>query len=149
MINYYRDMWKKHSELLVPIMSLTSTESKWDWTDKHQKVFDAIKTVILRKTILSYPDFTKNFDIHMNASDLQLGAVISQNKKPILLYSRKLNPAQKGYTTTTTNFLAIVEMLKEFKNILLGQKILVYTDHKNLKSKAHNSASIMHWKLLI
>ena len=41
--------------------------------------------------LLSYPNFDKPFDIHTNASDLQLGVVISQNKKPIAFYSRKLN----------------------------------------------------------
>ena len=40
-------------------------------------------------------------------------------------------------------------MLKEFKNILLGQKIHVCTDHKNLTYKTHNSARVMHWRLLI
>ena len=72
--------------------------------------------------LLSYLDFNQPFDIHTDASDLQLGAVISQNKKPIMFYSRKLNPAQTRYTTTEKELLAIVETLKEFKNILLGQK---------------------------
>ena len=83
MINYYRDMWKKRSELLAPLTSLTSNECKWDWTDKHQKASEAIKNVISRKTLLSYPDFNQPFDIHTDASDLQLGAVISQNKKQL------------------------------------------------------------------
>ena len=90
---------------------------------KHQKAFNAIKKIISRKTLLSYPNFDKPFDIHTNASDLQLGTVISQNYKPIAFYSRKLNPAQTRYTTTEKELLAIVETLKEFKNILLGHKI--------------------------
>ena len=111
MINYYCDMLKKkRSELLAPLTPLTSTESKWDWTDKHQKMFNAIN--ILRKTLLSYPDFTNKNDIHTNASYLQLGAVISQNKKPIVFYNRKLNPSQTRYTRTEKDFLAIVETLK-------------------------------------
>ena len=93
-------MWKKRSELLAPITSLTSTESKWDWTDKHKKSFNTIKNVISRKILLSYPDFIKPFDIHTDTSELQLGIVISQNKKPIVSYSRKLNPAQMRYTTS-------------------------------------------------
>ena len=93
--------------------------------EKHQKVFNAVKKIISRETLLSYPNFDKPFDIHTNASDLQLGAVISQNNKPIAFYSRKINPAQTRYTTTDKELLAIVETLKEFKNILLGHKIKV------------------------
>ena len=92
MINYYRDMWKKRSELLAPLTPLTSTDSKWDWMDKHQKTFEAIKNVILRKTLLSYPDFTKPFDIHTDASDYQLGAVISQSKKNNRVLQQKIKP---------------------------------------------------------
>ena len=80
MIKFYRDTWKKRSELLAPLTSLTSTEFKWDWTDKHQKVFDAIKKVISCKMLLSYPDFTKPFDIHTDTNDLQLGSVIVKTK---------------------------------------------------------------------
>ena len=80
--------------------------------DKHQKAFDAIKNVILGETLLSYPDFSKTFDIHTNTSDVQPCAVIGQNKKPIAFYSRKLNPAQTWYTTAEKELLAIVETLK-------------------------------------
>ena len=93
-------------------------------------MFEAIKNVFLRKTLLSYPDFNQPFDIHTDTSDLQFGAVISQNKKPIAFYSQKLKPAQTRYTTTEKELLAIVETLKEFKNILLGQKIRVYRPQK-------------------
>ena len=124
-------MWKRRSALLAPLTALTSDNVPWKWEKEHQTAFDAIKKIISRETLLSYPDFDKPFDIHTDASDLQLGAVISQNNKPIAFYSRKLNPAQTRYTTTEKELLAIVETLKEFKNILLGQKINVFTDHKN------------------
>ena len=76
---------------------------------------------------MSYPNFDKPYDIDTDANDLQLGAVISQNNKPIAFYSRKINPAQTRYTTTEKELLAIVETLKAFKNILLGPIIRVYT----------------------
>jgi hypothetical protein len=81
----------------------------------------------------------KPFVIHTDASDFQLGAVISQQNKPIAYYSRKLPPAQTRYTTTERELLSIVETLKEFRNILLGHKVIVYTDHKNLTYKNFNT----------
>ena len=68
----------------------------------------------------------------MDASKLQLGAVICQDDKPVALYRSNLNPDQLNYTITERKLLSIVETLKELRNILLGQQIKVNTDHKNL-----------------
>ena len=81
--------------------------------------------------LLAYPDFNAPFHIYMDASRNQIGAVISQNNKPITFYSRKMNNAQRNYTTTKKELLSIVATLKEFRNILLGHKIKVYTGHKD------------------
>jgi RNase H-like domain found in reverse transcriptase len=107
------------------------------------------KKIIAREVILAYPDFNKLFEIHTDASHYQLGAVICQEGKPIAFYSRKLNPAQTRYTTTERELLSIVETLKEYYNILLGQQIEVFTDHKNLVYKTFNTERIMRWRLII
>jgi hypothetical protein len=39
---------------------------------------------------------------------------------------------QTKYSVTKIKLLAIVETLKEFRGMLWGQTIEVYTDHKNL-----------------
>jgi hypothetical protein len=56
-----------------------------------------------------------------------------QDKKPIAFYSRKINTAQKWHTTTERHrdLLAAIETCKEYKNILLGYPIIVFTNHKN------------------
>ena len=99
--------------------------------------------------MLAYPDFNEEFVMHTDASDTQLGAVISQKGKPIAFYSRKLKPEQTRYTVTEKELLSIVETLKEFRNILLGQKIVVHTDHKNLTCKNFNTARVMRWRLIL
>ena len=149
MVNYYRDMWVRRSETLAPLTSLTSKDVKWEWTEVHQQAFDKMKKIVAREVLLSYPDFNDVFEIHTDASATQLGAVISQKSKPIAFYSRKLNPAQTRYTTTERELLAIVETLKEFKNILLGQNIRVYTDHKNLTYKSFNTDRVLRWRLIL
>ena len=100
--------------------------------DEHQKCFDDIKRVIGRKVLLAYPDFNAPFEIHTDASKLQFGAVISQKGNPIAFYSQNMNSAQQNYNTTEKELLSIVATIKEFRNILLGHQITIYTDHKNL-----------------
>ena len=65
-----------------------------------QKGFDDIKRAVDQDTLLSYPDFNKRFDIHTNARDYHLGAVIIQHGKPIALCRRKLTGPQTRYTVT-------------------------------------------------
>ena len=132
MINFYRNMWQKRSDLLAPLTALTSKNIKYNWKDEHQKCFDAIKFVIGHEVLLAYPDFNTMFEIHTDDSKQKIGAVISQKGKPITLYSRKMNISQQNYTTTDKELLSVVASIKEFCNILLRHHITVDTDHKNL-----------------
>ncbi len=81
----------------------------------------------------------------MQAPFFQLGAVISQNGKQIAFYSRKLTPTQKWWYTTTTEqeLQSIIETLKVFWTILLGQQLIINTDHENLTYKHFNSDGLM------
>ena len=148
-INYYRDMWVRRSHVLAPLARLTSKTVKWQWGPKEAAAFKMAKRIIAKETILAYPDFNKTFEIHTDASHYQLGGVISQDGKPIAFYSRKLKDAQTRYTTTERELLSIVETLKEYRNILLGQNIIVHTDHKNLVYKHFNTERVMRWRLII
>jgi hypothetical protein len=80
--------------------------------------FDNVKSTITKEVVLAYPDFTKPFEIYTNASTKQLGAVITQENRPIAFFSRKLSGAQSKYTVTKLELLAIVETLKEFNGML-------------------------------
>ena len=149
MVNYYRDMWPQRSEILAPLTGLTSKKVKWKWTEECSKAFKKMLNLIAEETLLTYPNFQQPFDVHTDASKLQLGACISQEGKPIAFYSRKLNPAQTRYTTTERELLSIVETLKEFKTILYGQQLNVYTDHANLTYKNFNTDRVLRWRLFL
>ena len=122
---------------------MASKQAQWNWSKEGQKAFDTIRYLVSRETLLSYPNFNEPFEIHTDASKLQLGSAISQKGKPIAFYSRKLNPAQVNYTTTEHELLSIVKTLNEIRNILLGQQIKVYINHKNLTYKTFNTESVM------
>ena len=91
-------MWPKRSHTLAPLTKLTPIKRKFKWTKVEQDVFDKIKRIVARNTLLNYPDFNENFKIHTNASEFQLGVVISQKVKPIAFYSKKLTNTQQRYT---------------------------------------------------
>ena len=101
-------MWKRRSDTLTPLTKMTSKQATWNWTEEHQKAFEHMKKSISRETLLVYPDFNKPFEIHTDASKIQLGAVISQDNKPIAFYSKKHNNVQSHYTTTKDKLLAII-----------------------------------------
>jgi hypothetical protein len=142
-------MWLRRSHTLAPLASLTSEKVKWEWGPKQSTAFAMAKRVITREAMLAHPDFSKPFTIHMDASHHQLGGVISQDGKPMAFHSRKLTDVQTRYTTTECELLSIAETLKEYHNIMLGHKIEVYTDHKNLVYKHFDTERVMHWCLIL
>ncbi len=81
MIQYYRDMWARHSEMLAPLTDLVGecgetkttrmnkTKKKpWRWDPIYQQAFDNVKAAIAKETVLAYPDFLKSIEIYMDAS---------------------------------------------------------------------------------
>ena len=73
-----------------------------------QDDFEKIKLIVARDTLLTYLNFHEIFKIHTNASEFQLGAVISQKGKPITFYIRKLTGAHKRYTFIDEEILITV-----------------------------------------
>ena len=110
-------MCGKRSHLLHPLTALTSNKVEFKWTDVYQKAFDEIKLIVACDTLLAYPDFNKRFDIHMDAIEFQLGAVIIHTVKKIAFHRRKLTKTEQWYTVTEKELLSIVETLKEFCNL--------------------------------
>jgi hypothetical protein len=96
-------------------------EKPWRGDPIHQQAFDNLKAAIAKETILAYPDFLKLFEIYTDASSMHLGAVITQDNRPILFFSRKLSEMQQKYSVTEIELLAIVETLKEFKGCCGGK----------------------------
>ena len=86
-------------------------------------------------TLFAYPDFNEGFKIHTHARNFQFGAVIRKKYKPISFHSIRLTDEHKMYTVTEKELLRIVETLKEFRTILFGRKLRIYTDNKNLTCK--------------
>ena len=114
-----------------------------------QDVFEKIKRIVDRNTLSTYPDFNEAFEIHTNTSMFQLGAFVRQKGNPLNFYSITLNNPQQQYTLTERELLIIVEALKEFRTILPGQNLRIYTDNKNLTCKSFNTDRLLRWRLIL
>ncbi len=113
MVQYYGDLWARRSKMLAPLTSLVgecgqtkvskakgTKEAPWHWDEVHQRVFDHVKATIARGVVLAYPDYSKVFEIYTDASSKQLGAVITQENRPIAFFSQKLSTTQRKYSVT-------------------------------------------------
>ena len=103
------------------------------------------------------PHYADPFILYTDASALGLGAVLMQTdesgKNRVIAYaSRTLNPAESNYSVTHQETLAIIWALKQFKDIILGYQITVYTDHAAVTElfKGRNlSGRLARWYLTI
>ena len=106
--------------------------------------------------ILVFLDQKKEFHMHVDASCIALGAVLThvgegELDHPIAFASRKLSKVEKNYSMTERRGLAMVYMLQKFRHYLLGGHFNMYTDHSALKylvSKPMLGKRICRWLLL-
>ncbi|KAG7346017.1 reverse transcriptase RNA-dependent DNA polymerase [Nitzschia inconspicua] len=148
-VTFYRDMFPRRSHLLSPLTAQVG-KRKLNWNDECEKSFKEIKSLLAKEAFLRYPDHNKPFHIYTDASDRQLGSVILQEGKPVAFFSRKLNSAQRNYTTGEKELLSIVETLKEYRTMLFGcRELHVYTDHKNLTFHNLQTQRVLRWRLFL
>lgn len=89
-------------------------------------------------TILVFPDWKKEFHVHVDASCITLGVVLIQPGEgdidhPIEFAIRNFSKVEKNYSTTEREGLAMVYSLQKFRNYLLGEHFKMYTDHYTMK----------------
>jgi RNase H-like domain found in reverse transcriptase len=71
---------------------------------------------------------------------------ITQESWPIAFYSRKLNSAQRNYTTMDKELLSIVKTAQQYRHILLGGQCKFYCKHKNLMFHHFKSECVLRWR---
>ncbi len=149
MVQYYRDLLARRSDMLAPLTSsvgecsqIKSTKAKgtknlpWHLDEVHQRAFNHVKATITNNVVLAYPDYSKVFEIYTDASSKQLGAVITEDNRPIVFFSWKLSDTQCKTRITKIELLVIAKTLKEFKGMLWGQNINLFNNHANLMRDA-------------
>ncbi len=139
--NFYRKFIRNFSSVAAPLHALTSPQSHFDWTPQAEKAFQRLKQSFSTAPVLTLPDPSLQFVVEVDASDLGIGAVLSQRSvtdkrlHPCAFLSKKLSPAERNYGVGDRELLAIKVALEEWRHWLEGaeQPFLVWTDHKNLE----------------
>ena len=102
-------------------------------TDKCAEVFEELKTGLTSAPILKLPTSTGDMVIYSDASRQGLGCVLMQHGHVIAYASRQLKVHERNYPTHDLELAAVIYALKIWRHYLIGDRVLIYTDHKSLK----------------
>ena len=156
LLSYYRAFIPGFSKKAEPLTKLLRGKEPFVWSEDQQLAFDELKSCLLAPPILRFPSFDKPFFIATNASDTGLGSALLQEVggklMPISYASRTLNKAERNYSVTKREALAVVWALHHYKYLVLGYQIIIITDHKPLLAifrKEPPDALMSRWMVLI
>ena len=136
MVKYYHRFLPHAASVLAPLYDLQKKDASWRWTQKEMDSFQAAKDLLMSNTLLCHYDPRKKLSLTTDASSYGLGAVLEQEceggMQPLCYASRTLSPAEKNYSQTEKEGLAVVWAVTKFSKYLLGRTFDVFTDHKPL-----------------
>ena len=153
--SYYRQFVPNFSDIVDPLNILTRKNVRFKWSEECQKAFDELIKLLSNTPILAFPDFSKKFHLTTDASNLGIGAVLSQiddmGRENVIFYaSRSLNKAERNYSTIEREFLGIVYAVEKFRYYLYGTEFIIHTDHNPLtylNNLTLSSARLTRWRL--
>lgn len=116
--SYYRRFIKGFAEIAQPLHQLTEKGRRFKWGPDCDKAFLTLKACLITSPVLAYPDPGKRFVLDTDASDVGIGAVLSQEteggERVVAYASRALTKAEWRYATTKKELLSMVTFMMHF-----------------------------------
>ncbi|KAI2662144.1 Transposon Tf2-9 polyprotein [Labeo rohita] len=139
--NFYRRFIHNYSQLAAPLTALTSPRMAFRWSDAAEAAFANLKRRFVSAPVLVTPDPSRQFVVEVDASEVGVGAVLSQRSPsddkmhPCAFFSHRLSSAESNYDIGNRELLAVKLALEEWRHWLEGSGVpfMVWTDHKNLE----------------
>lgn len=136
-----------------------SAKSRFSWSESAQTAFNRLKSLFISAPILITPDTNRQFIVEVDASEVGVGAILSQRSStderihPCAFFSHRLSPAERYYDVGNRELLAIRLALGEWRHWLEGASVpfIVWTDHQNLeyiRTAKRLNARQARWALL-
>jgi hypothetical protein len=137
-IGYYRKFINGYAQIKTPMEKLLKKDCQFQWKKECQQSFNTLKPKMVTAPILVFPDWSKEFHMHIDASSIALGVVLAHLGAgdiyhPLSFASWKLSIGEINYTTTEREGLAMVYVLKKFRHYLLGGHFKMFIEHSTLK----------------
>ena len=135
--SYYRRFVRGFSCIAAPLFRLQQKDCDFAWTPECELAFSSLKKALTESPILTPPDLSLPFVLDTDASDVGMGAVLSQvgrgGEKVVAYFSKTFNKAERRYCVTRRELLAIVRAISHFRYYLCGLSFTVRTDHAALQ----------------
>ena len=124
--------------MTYPLEELLREDQEFDWTDECNISFETLKWKLVKAHILRFPNWSIKFHIHIDASGLAIGVILTQPGDngmdyPIVYSNKKLNKEELNYSTIEREALGMVFTLQKYQHYLLANPFIFYTDHEALK----------------
>uniref|UniRef100_A0A0D3C3B2 Reverse transcriptase domain-containing protein n=1 Tax=Brassica oleracea var. oleracea TaxID=109376 RepID=A0A0D3C3B2_BRAOL len=129
---YYRKFVKDYGIIAKPLTNLLK-KGKFEWSSPAEEAFNNLKTVMTTTPTLALPDFSTPFIIQTDASGEGIGAVLTQQGRPIAYMSRSLGVQKQSWSTYAREMLAIVIAVCTWRPYLLGCRFTIQTDQRSLR----------------
>ena len=152
---FYRRFVKDFSKITKPLSNLLVQGAPFEFDDQCMQVFLFIKEKLVSAPIVVAPDWNLPFELMCDASDYAIGAVLDKKRditfQVIYNASRTLNDAQLNYATTEKELLAIVFAFDKFRPYLIGNRVIVHTNHSAIKylMTKKDAKSRLIWSVLL
>ncbi|GJP31016.1 hypothetical protein CLOM_g7813, partial [Closterium sp. NIES-68] len=136
-VDYVRRFIPNMAGLTGPLTDLLQKGTFYEWLEKQQAAFEALKSLLMSPPVLRIADPERPFEVITDASDIAIRAVLMQDfgngLQPITYESRKMQSAEHNYPVHDKEMLAIVHAFKIWRCYLTGADVTVQTDHKSLQ----------------
>ncbi|GFY03817.1 retrovirus-related Pol polyprotein from transposon 17.6 [Trichonephila clavipes] len=150
MAGWYQKFLPHYADICEPLYRLKKKGAKFNWSTEAKDSFDKIKRALTEAPVLQLPNFTEQFYLFTDASGVGIGAVLNQNHRPIAFASRILNKAERNYTVTERECLAVIWVLNKFETYFGSLSVKVITDHAPLAKLTNGrnlSSRMIRWAL--
>ena len=137
--SYYRLFIKNFAKIAEPLRELTQKNVAFHWTDSREAAMTTLEEKLTTAPVLAFPSFDRPFTVETDASISGVGAVLMQYQEdqklhPVAYASRSLSAAERNYSITELETLAVVWALSRFHPYLYGQSVTVVTDHAAVRA---------------